>query len=90
MLDVFFLPGSANLKSKKTLTLSTAQIAINNRSNKASVITPQLAANHFSGTIPVSLSKSDRVSLWVISATPIVLPAQSAGPPCSCFAWAKV
>jgi hypothetical protein len=42
-------------------------------------MTSQLAANHFSGTILVPLSKGDRVSLRVISAAPVVLPAQSAG-----------
>ena len=42
-------------------------------------MTPQLAANHFSGTVLVPLRKGDRVSLRVISATPVVLPAQSAG-----------
>ena len=62
-----------------TPVAGTAQIVINNEVNKASVMTPQLAANHFSGTILVPLSKGDRVSLRVISATPVVLPAQSAG-----------
>ena len=62
-----------------TPVVGTAQIVINNEINKASVMTPQLAANHFSGTILVPLSKGDRVSLRVISATPVVLPAQSAG-----------
>ena len=57
----------------------TAQIAINNEVNKASVMTSQLAANHFSGTILTPLHKGDRVSLRMISAAPIVLPAQSAG-----------
>ena len=57
----------------------TAQIVINNEVNKASIMTPQLAANHFSGTILVPLLKGDRVSLRVISATPVVLPAQSVG-----------
>ena len=62
-----------------TPVAGTAQIVINNEVNKASVMTPQLAANHFSGTILVPLSKGDRVSLRVISAAPIVLPAKSAG-----------
>ena len=62
-----------------TAVAGTAQIVINNEVNKASVMTPQLAATHFSGTILVPLSKGDRVSLRVISATPVVLPAQSAG-----------
>ena len=62
-----------------TPVAGTAQIVINNEINKASVMTPQLAANHFSGTILVPLSQGDRVSLRVISATPVVLPAQSAG-----------
>ena len=57
----------------------TAQIAINNEVNKASVMTSQLAANHFSRTILVPLSKGDRVSLRVISAAPVVLPVKSAG-----------
>ena len=42
-------------------------------------MTSQLAANHFSGTILTPLHKGDRVSLRMISAAPIVLPAQSAG-----------
>ena len=62
-----------------TPVVGTAQIVINNEVNKASVMTTQLAANHFSGTILVPLSKGDRVSLRVICATPVVLPAQSAG-----------
>ena len=62
-----------------TAVAGTAQIVINNEVNKASVMTPQLAATHFSGTILVPLSKGDRVFLRVISATPVVLPAQSAG-----------
>ena len=62
-----------------TPVAGTAQIVINNEVNKASVMTPQLAANHFSGTILVPLSKGDRVSLRVISATPVVLSAKSAG-----------
>ena len=62
-----------------TAVAGTAQIVINNEVNKASVMTPQLAATHFSSTILVPLSKGDRVSLRVISATPVVLPAQSAG-----------
>ena len=62
-----------------TPVVGTAQIVINNEVNKASVMTPQLAANQFSGTVLVPLSKGDRVSLRVISATPVVLPAQSAG-----------
>ena len=62
-----------------TPVAGTAQIVINNEVNKASVMTPQLAANHFSGTILVPLRKGDRVSLRVISATPVVLPAQSTG-----------
>ena len=62
-----------------TPVVGTAQIVINNEINKASVMTTQLAANHFSGTILVPLSKGDRVSLRVISATPVVLPAESAG-----------
>ncbi len=62
-----------------TPVAGTAQIVINNEVNKASVMTSQLAANHFSGTILVPLRKGDRVSLRVISATPVVLPAQSAG-----------
>ncbi len=62
-----------------TPVVGTIQIVINNKVNKASVITPQLAANHFSNTILVPLSKGDRVSLRVISAAPIVLPAQSIG-----------
>ena len=62
-----------------TPVAGTAQIVVNNEINKASVMTSQLAANHFSGTILVPLSKGDRVSLRVISAAPIVLPAQSAG-----------
>ena len=69
---------SYNLNPSTPL-VGTAQIVINNEINKASVMTPQLAANHFSGTILVPLSKGDRVSLRVISATPVVLPAQSAG-----------
>jgi len=62
-----------------TPVIGTTQIVINNEVNKASVMTPQLAANHFSGTILVPLHKGDRVSLRVISATPVVLPAKSAG-----------
>ena len=62
-----------------TPVVGTAQIVINNEVNKASVMTPQLAANHFSGTVLVPLRKGDRVSLRVISATPVVLPARSAG-----------
>lgn len=62
-----------------TAVAGTAQIVINNEVNKASIMTPQLAATHFSSTILVPLSKGDRVSLRVISATPVVLPAQSAG-----------
>ncbi len=62
-----------------TPVAGTAQIVINNEVNKASVMTPQLAANHFSGTILVPLSKGDRVSLRVISAAPVVLPVKSAG-----------
>ena len=62
-----------------TPVVGTAQIVINNEVNKASVMTPQLAANQFSGTVLVPLSKGDRVSLRVISATPVVLPVQSAG-----------
>ena len=62
-----------------TPVAGTAQIVINNEVNKASVMTSQLAVNHFSGTILVPLHKGDRVSLRVISATPVVLPAQSAG-----------
>jgi hypothetical protein len=62
-----------------TPVAGTAQIVINNEVNKASVMTPQLAANHFSNTILMPLSKGDRVSLRVISAAPIVLPAQSTG-----------
>ena len=62
-----------------TAVAGTAQIIINNKVNKASVMTPQLAATHFSSTILVPLSKGDRVSLRVISATPVVLPAKSAG-----------
>ena len=62
-----------------TPVVGTAQIVINNEVNKASVMTPKLAANHFSGTILVPLRKGDRVSLRAISATPVVLPAQSAG-----------
>ncbi len=62
-----------------TPVVGTAQIVINNKVNKASVMTPQLAANHFSGTILVPLSKGDRVSLRVISVSPVVLPANSAG-----------
>ncbi len=62
-----------------TPVAGTAQIVINNGVNKASIMTPQMAANHFSGTILVPLRKGDRVSLRVISATPVVLPAKSAG-----------
>ena len=62
-----------------TPVAGTAQIVINNEIKKASVMTSQLAANHFSGTILVPLREGDRVSLRVISATPVVLPAQSAG-----------
>ena len=62
-----------------TAVAGTAQIVINNEVNKASIMTPQLAATHFSSTILVPLSKGDRVSLRVISATPVVLPAKSAG-----------
>lgn len=62
-----------------TPVAGTAQIVINNKVNRASIVTPKLAANHFSSTILVPLSKGDRVSLRVISATPVVLPAQSAG-----------
>ncbi len=62
-----------------TPVVGTAQLVINNEINKASVMTSQLAVNHFSGTILVPLHKGDRVSLRVISATPVVLPAQSAG-----------
>ena len=62
-----------------TPVVGTAQIVINNEVNKASVMTPQLAANHFSGTVLVPLRKGDRVSLRVISAAPVVLPARSAG-----------
>ena len=62
-----------------TPVIGTAQIVINNEVNKASVMTPQLAANHFSGTILVPLRKGDRVSLRVISASPVVLPAKSDG-----------
>ena len=62
-----------------TPVVGTAQIVINNEVNKASVMTPQLAANHFSGTILVPLHKGDRVSLRVISVSPVVLPANSAG-----------
>lgn len=62
-----------------TPLVGTAQIVINNEINKASVMTSQLAANHFSGTILTPLHKGDRVSLRMISAAPIVLPAQSAG-----------
>ena len=62
-----------------TPVVGTAQIVINNEVNKASVMTPQLAANHFSGTILVPLRKGDSVSLRVISAAPVVLPAESAG-----------
>ncbi len=69
---------SYNLNPSTPL-VGTAQIVINNEINKASVMTSQLAANHFSGTILTPLRKGDRVSLRVISTTPIVLPAQSAG-----------
>ena len=62
-----------------TAVTGAAQIVINNEINKASIMTPQLAATHFSSTILVPLSKGDRVSLRVISATPVVLPAKSAG-----------
>ena len=62
-----------------TPVAGTAQIVVNNEINKASVMTSQLAANHFSSTILVPLRKGDRVSLRVISATPVVLPAKSAG-----------
>ena len=62
-----------------TPVIGTAQIVINNEINKASVMTSQLATNHFSGTILVPLHKDDRVSLRVISAAPVVLPAESAG-----------
>ena len=62
-----------------TPLVGTAQIVINDEINKASVMTSQLAANHFSGTILTPLHKGDRVSLRMISAAPIVLPAQSAG-----------
>ena len=62
-----------------TPVAGTAQIVINNEVNKASVMTPQLAATHFSSTILVPLSKGDRVSLRVISAAPVVLPVKSAG-----------
>ncbi len=62
-----------------TPVAGTAQIVINNEVNKASIMTPQMAANHFSGTILVPLRKGDRVSLRVISDTPVVLPAKSAG-----------
>ena len=62
-----------------TAVAGTAQIVINNEINRASIMTSQLAATHFSGTILVPLSKGDRVSLRVISATPVVLPAKSAG-----------
>ena len=62
-----------------TPVAGTAQIVINDKVNKASVMTPQLAANHFSGTILVPLSKGDKISLRVISAAPVVLPARSAG-----------
>ena len=69
---------SYNLNPSTPL-VGTAQIVINNEVNKASVVTPQLAANHFSSTILAPLRKGDRVSLRVISATPLVLPAQSVG-----------
>ena len=69
---------SYNLNPSTPL-VGTAQIVINNEINKASVMTSQLATNHFSGTILVPLHKGDRVSLRMISAAPIVLPAQSAG-----------
>ena len=69
---------SYNLNPSTPVT-GTAQIVINNEINKASVMTSQLAANHFSGTILTPLRKGDRVSLRVISAAPVVLPAQSAG-----------
>ncbi len=62
-----------------TAVAGTAQIVINNEINRASIMTSQLAATHFSSTILVPLSKGDRVSLRVISATPVVLPAKSAG-----------
>ena len=62
-----------------TAVAGTAQIVINNEINRASIMTSQLAATHFSSTILVPLSKGDRVSLWVLSATPVVLPAKSAG-----------
>ncbi len=62
-----------------TPVAGTAQIVINNEVNKASIMTPQLAATHFSSTILVPLRKGDRVSLRVISAAPVVLPAKSAG-----------
>ena len=62
-----------------TAVIGTAQIVINNEVNKASIMAPQLAANHFSGTILVPLSKGDRVSLRIISATPVVLPVKAAG-----------
>ena len=62
-----------------TAVAGTTQIVINNEINRASVTTTQLAATHFSSTILVPLRKGDRVSLRVISATPVVLPAQSAG-----------
>ena len=69
---------SYNLNPSTPL-VGTAQIVINNEINKASVMTSQLAVNHFSGTILTPLHKGDRVSLRMISAAPIVLPAQSAG-----------
>ena len=69
---------SYNLNPSTPL-VGTAQIVINNEINKASVMTSQLAANHFSGTILTPLHKGDRVSLRMISIAPIVLPAQSAG-----------
>jgi hypothetical protein len=69
---------SYNLNPSTPL-VGTAQIVINNEIIKASVMTSQLAANHFSGTILTPLHKGDRVSLRMISIAPIVLPAQSAG-----------